>query len=207
VAGITRRAVGSASVMHLAEANRLLREQHAVTGAMLSVDPGLTDEVEAALADMVNLASVVSRRSEKAYLEENLGYMYYSIGILLVFSSILGFAIVYNASLMSFAERRRELASLRVLGFSVGEVSEFLLKENLPLLALGVLAGLPAGRLLAEGYAAAVSSDLFSFEVVLYGRTYLLAALGGVLFVAVAWRLAARAVRKLEFVDVLKARD
>ncbi len=207
VAGITRRAVGSASVIHLAEANRLLREQHAVTGAMLSVDPGLADNVEAALADMVNLASVVSRRSEKAYLEENLGYMYYSIGILLVFSSILGFAIIYNASIMSFAERRRELASLRVLGFSVGEVSEFLLKENLPLLALGVLAGLPAGRLLAEGYAAAVSSDLFSFEVVLYGRTYLLAAMGGVFFVAVAWRLAVRAVRKLEFVDVLKARD
>lgn len=207
VAGITRRAVGSASVMHLAEANRLLREQHAVSGAMLSVDPGRAESVEAALDDMVNLASVVSRRNEKAYLEENLQYMYYSIGILLFFSTILGFAIVYNASVMSFAERRRELASLRVLGFSVGEVSGFLLKENLPLLALGVIAGLPLGRLLAEGYSAAVSSDLFSFEVVLYRRTYIFAALGGCLFAALAWRLAVRAVRKLEFVEVLKAKD
>ncbi len=43
--------------------------------------------------------------------------------------------------------------------------------------------------------------------MVLYKRTYLLAALGGVLFVTVAWRLAVRAVRKLEFVEVLKARD
>ncbi len=71
----------------------------------------------------------------------------------------------------------------------------------------GIVAGLPFGRLLAEGYAKAVSTDLFSFEAIVYPLTYLLAALGGVLFVAVGLRTERQGNRKLEFVDVLKARD
>ncbi len=207
VAGFSRQAVGSASCLSLAGANALMREQRLVSGATLKADRNLAPEIERQMADMINITSVLSRQKEIEYLEKNLQYLFVSVGILVAFSAVLGFAIVYNASALSFAERRRELSSLRVMGFSVGEVSAFLLEENILILMAGIVAGLPFGRLLAEGYAKAVSTDLFSFEAIVYPLTYLLAALGGVLFVAVGYGLSVRGIRKLEFVEVLKARD
>ncbi|RYD03532.1 hypothetical protein N752_19180 [Desulforamulus aquiferis] len=123
------------------------------------------------------------------------------------FAIILGFAIVYNSSIISFSERKRELASLRVLGFTNREVSGLLFKENLLQSLLGVILGLPFGLLLAKGYIQAVSTDLFTFPVVIYPSTYLLSALGGLFFILVAHRMASRGVSKLDLVEVLKNRD
>lgn len=207
VVGISRKAFGSASSISLAAANRLLNEQGTASGMVLKADPDSFEALEARLVDMINVSSVTSRQKEIAYLDKNLKYLYYSVGVMVIFSVILGFAIVFNASSLSFSERRRELASLRVLGFSVGEVSSLLWKENLLLLAAGTILGLPFGKMLAEAYSVGVSTDLFTFEAVIYPLTYALAALGGGLFILISWRLAVRGVRRLEPVETLKAND
>ena len=207
VAGISRKAFGSASSTSLTVANRLLNEQGIASGMVLKTDQDSSQVIETRLGDMINVSSVTSRQKESAYLDKNLNYLYYSVGVMVIFSVILGFAIVFNASSVSFSERRRELASLRVLGFSVGEVSSFLWKENLLLLAAGTILGLPFGKMLAEAYSVGVSTDLFTFEPVIYPLTYALAALGGGLFILVSWRLAVKGVRKLEPVETLKAND
>lgn len=143
---------------------------------------------------------------------EQLGFMYYFIFVMVAFALVLGFAIVYNASVISFAERKRELASLRVIGFTFQEVSGLLLKENLLQTLLGVALGLPFGRYLAGAYINAMmtSSDVYStysFKIVIYPLTYALSALGGILFIMAAYRLAVRGVKTLDLVEVLKTRD
>ncbi len=60
---------------------------------------------------------------------------------------------------------------------------------------------------MAEGYAIGVSTDLFTFEAVVYPLTYAIAALGGVSFILVSWMLAARSVGRLKPVETLKAND
>lgn len=207
VVGISRKAFGGASSTSLAVANRLLNEQGTASGMVLRVDGLSSGKFEDRLRDMINVLSVTDRLKEMAYLDKNLKYLYYSVGVMVIFSVILGFAIVFNASSLSFSERRRELASLRVLGFSIGEVASFLWKENLLLLAAGTILGLPFGKMLSEAYAAGVSTDLFTFEAVIYPLTYALAALGGGLFILVSWRLAVGGVRNLEPVETLKAKD
>jgi len=114
---------------------------------------------------------------------------------------------VYNSAVISFSERQRELASLRVLGFSVKEVSGILLKENLLQSVLGVALGLPFGYLMAKGYMNAVSTDMFTLPVTIYPSTYIYAALGGLLFIMVAHLLGVRGVRQLNLVEVLKNKD
>jgi putative ABC transport system permease protein len=116
---------------------------------------------------------------------------------------------VYNTAVVSFSERRRELASLRVVGFTSGEVSGLLLKETVLQSAVGVVLGLPFGYLLARGIIAAQaqSTDLYTLPVVISLQTYLFAALGGILFILVAHRFAARGVARLDLVEVLKNRD
>lgn len=207
VVGISKKAFGSASGASLATANRLLDEQGTASGMALMTDPDYSEAIEARLADMINVSSVTNKEKEVAYLDKNLAYLHYSVGVMVVFSVILGFAMVFNASSLSFSERRRELASLRVLGFFVGEVSSLLWKENLLLLAAGSIMGLPFGKVLAEAFSAGMSTDLFTLEAVIYPLTYALAALGGGLFILVSWRLAVRGVRRLEPVETLKAKD
>jgi putative ABC transport system permease protein len=207
VAGLSRKSVGGASYLDIGALNAILRESGLVTGAAIRAEPGEASTVEKETVDMVNVSSVLSREREERYLNENLAYLYVSIGILVAFSILLGLAIVFNASALSFSERRRELASLRVIGFSREEVALFLLKENLLLLLAGTLVGLPFGRLLSEGYARAVSTDLFTFVAVVFPRTYLLASLGGAIFAALAFSLGLRGLDRLDFAETIKARD
>ena len=86
----------------------------------------------------------------QSFRETMSGNMNLSILINLIFASVIAFGVVYNAARVSLSERSRELASLRVLGFTRGEISLILLGE----LALLTLAALPVGALLGYGLAA-----------------------------------------------------
>ena len=207
VAGLSRKSVGGVSYLDLETLNSILQEKGLVTAAAIKTGWGQGRETERAMARMINVSSVNSRQKEREYLERNLAYMNLSVAILVVFSSLLGLAIIFNASALAFSERRRDLACLRAMGFAREEVTMFLLKENLLLLAAGTLFGLPFGRLLSEAYARAVSTDLFSFVAVVFPRTYLLAAAGGVAFATLAFFLGLRKLEKLDFAEIIKARD
>lgn len=207
IAGVTRQLIGGGSFIALSQANRILQESGLVSGAMLKVDPGLDGQMEEELNKMTGISSILSREKELKNFNQNMGSMIYSITIMITFALVLGFAIIFNSSAISFAERKRELASLRVMGFTASEVSGLLLKENLLQSLLGIALGLPFGRFIADQYIKAVSTDLFTLPVVVYPVTYALSALGGVFFIVVAQRFAAIWVRRLDLVDVLKNRD
>ncbi|MFZ5644723.1 MAG: ABC transporter permease [Bacillota bacterium] len=207
VVEINRQLVGGGSYFSLEQANLVMQERRLVSGVMLKVDPGRSGALEEKLNDMNNVSSILSRQKELDNFNKNLEAMVYSIAIMVTFAVVMGFAIVYNSSVISFAERKRELASLRVLGFTSREVSGLMLKENLLQSLLGVAIGLPFGRVISQAYINAVSTDLFTMPVVIYPMTYFWSALGGVFFIMVAHLLAVRGVKKLDLVDVLKNRD
>jgi putative ABC transport system permease protein len=212
IMGINQQFIGGMSYLTLEQANQIMQENRLISGAMLKVDAGQAPQVEDKLNDMTGVSSMLSHKKEMESFTAQMDYMYYFIFVMVAFAIVLGFAIVYNASVISFAERKRELASLRVMGFTVQEVSGLLLKENLLQTLLGVTLGLPFGRLLADYYIQAMmtSSDLYStytFKVVIYPLTYVLSALGGIFFIMAAYRLAVRGVKTLDLVEVLKTRD
>jgi len=207
VAGVNRQLVGSSSYVNLSQVNGLLQEGQLVSGAMLKVDQGKADQVERGLNEMTGIASVSSREKELGGFTKNMGSMIYAVTIMIMFSVILGFAIVYNSSLIGFAERKRELASLRVIGYTNREVSGLLLREILLQAACGVIFGLPFGRWMAESYVNAVSTELFTMPVVVYPQTYLLSAIGGIAFMMAGLLFVVKGVKKLDLVEVLKNRD
>ncbi len=156
---------------------------------------------------MTNVADIESRQQQRDAYSSELNYIYSIVFIMSMFAFVLGFTIIYNASVISFSERRRELASLRVIGFTPQEIAALLLRENLLQTLLGIAIGLPFGRYLSDSYAAKASTDLFTLQVVIYPSTYIIAALGGMLFIYIAHRLAVRNVQSLDLVEVLKTRD
>ena len=212
VVGINQQFIGGMSYLTLEEANRIMQESHLISGALLKIDMGQALQVEENLNDMTGISSILSHRAEMESFTSEMEYAYSFIAIMVAFALLLGFAIVYNASVISFAERKRELASLRVMGFTVQEVSGLLLRENLLQTLLGVALGLPFGRFLAEYYMQAMmtTSDLYStytFKIVIYPLTYVLSALGGIVFIMAAYKLAVRGIKTLDLVEVLKTRD
>ncbi len=207
VAGVNRQFVGGGSYISLNLANQVMQESGVMSGAMLKVDPGQAGRVEQELSDMTGVSSISSKRKELDNLKNSMDSMIYSVAMMVVFAVLLGFAIVYNASVISFAERRRELATLRVAGFTNKEVSSLLFKENLLQSLLGVALGLPFGRFLTEWFIQGVSTDLYTLPIVIYPQTYLFAALGGIVFIMAAHFLAARGISRLELVEVLKNSD
>ena len=127
--------------------------------------------------------------------------------ILTVFASLIAVGVVYNHARIALAERAWELASLRVLGFTRGEVSSFLLGELALEIALAIPLGLAGGYWLAAAIVQLIKTDEFFFPLVILPATYAYATVT----VAVAGVASALIVRRridtLDLVGVLKTRE
>jgi putative ABC transport system permease protein len=124
-----------------------------------------------------------------------------------MFSGLIAYGVVYNASRIILSERGRDLASLRVLGFRRREVSAILLGE----LAVIVVAAVPVGLVIGQGLAAlivwATSSELYRFPLLITGRTRLFAILVVLISAAISGLIVRRRVDHLNLVAVLKVRE
>jgi putative ABC transport system permease protein len=133
--------------------------------------------------------------------------MIYMVGVMIIFSVILGFVIVYNSAIMGFNERKRELASLLTLGFTRQEVAGIMWKETIPQALPALVLGLPAGKVLAELYFSSMQFDMWYMPVVIYPLSYALAALGGLVFVLLGQWAASRGIKKLDIIELSKNID
>lgn len=178
VIGIAQSLLGSPVYMELGALNRALREPNRVSGAYLRVDSIHSQSVYRTLKDMPTVAGVSlkadARNAFQKLMDTGAGAMRY---IMAAIAAIITFGVVYNAARIAYAERARDLASLRVIGFSKGEVAFVLLGE----LAIVTLVALPVGALLGYylsfGIAAGFSSDLYQIPAVFTPRSYGAAAL------------------------------
>ena len=208
VFGITESLLGSPAYMQIDALNRALREPDRVSGAALRIDSARSDEIYRKLKDMPTVAGVSLKDDARVSLQELMdsgaGTMRY---VMAGIAFIITFGIVYNSARIAQAERERDLASLRVLGFTKGEAAFVLLGE----LAVVMFVALPVGALLGYGLsfaiAAGFNSDLYQIPAT-FGRsdfgTAVLAVLGA--SIASGW-LVKRDVDRLELVSALKTKE
>ncbi|MDO8249816.1 MAG: ABC transporter permease, partial [Rhodoferax sp.] len=128
-------------------------------------------------------------------------------GILTTFATIIAIGVVYNNARIALAERAWELASLRVLGFTRGEVSAFLLGELAIEIALAIPLGMVLGYLLASAIVSLIKTDEFYFPFVIQPATYAYAALCVFAAGGVSALIVRRRVDTLDLVAVLKTRE
>jgi len=121
--------------------------------------------------------------------------------------AFVAFGVVYNSARIALSERGRELASLRVLGFTRGEVGYILLGEIGLLTLLALPLGFAFGRALCAYLAASFASDLYRVPLVLQPDTYSLAASVVLVSFAASAVLIWRRIGRLDLVEVLKTRE
>jgi putative ABC transport system permease protein len=208
VAGLSRDFAGTAAFMDINELNRLLGEGDRITGAYLSVAGGQWTAFLDKLKKTPRAASVVIKEGIRASFRKTTAE---SIGLIqkiyMSFAVVVAFGIVYNSARISLSERQRELATLRVVGFTRGEVATVLVSE----LVILTLVSLPLGLLVGSGFAIAilksVNTEFVRVPTILNTSNYALAVLVVSLSAAISALFASRRLNQLDLVGVLKARD
>jgi len=194
--------------MNIAALSRILGERFAVNSFRLAVESGGEAALNRYLKDVPGVASVEIKADAQRAIEDSMAQ---SMAIMTVtmsfFGGVIAFAIIYNATAVSVTQRTRELASLRVLGFTLGEVRRIVLGENLLLSLVGGLIGLPMGAFVYRASLDALDTDLFRFPPILSDRSYIWAGLSLVAFVIIANLASRRRIARLDMVEVLKSRE
>jgi putative ABC transport system permease protein len=127
--------------------------------------------------------------------------------VLIGFASIIAVAVVYNAARIALSERGRDLASLRVLGFTRGEVSLMLLGEQALLTVIAIPLGFLIGHQICAALARQYQWELFRLPLVISGRTYAFALLVVSAAAVCSSILVRRRLDRLDLVEVLKTRE
>jgi putative ABC transport system permease protein len=208
VAGTVDDLIGMSAYMELGALNRLMREGGTISGLHLQVD----EQALPALYDTLKRTPAVRSVIVPGALLENFNQTIArtigtSTAILIFFACIIAFGVVYNGARIALSERGRELASLRVLGFTEREVGVMLLGEQ----ALLVLLAVPLGWLLGYGLSWlitwAIDTELMRLPLVISLRT--LARASAIVAVAalLSGLLVARRLKRLDLIEVLKTRE
>jgi putative ABC transport system permease protein len=208
VAALVSEYLGVQAYMDHDAMNRLLGDGDVMSGAYLLVDRDARESVYRALERRPRVAGIGVREVTIANFYDTLAesiLVFTFMAVLL--GGVINFGVVYNSARVALSERGRELASLRVLGFTRGEVAYILLGE----LALLVLASLPLGAVLGYAlcgvFAHAADSDLFRIPVHISTRTFAFAGITMVASTLLSALLVRQRIEKLDLIEVLKTRE
>ncbi len=208
VVGLAKQYIGVFAYMQRAALNRLMREGNAVSGANLTVDPRHQSEVYARLKEIPRIATTTIRKqSVTSFQEIQAETVLFFTFVATLLGATIAFGVVYNTARVALAERSRELASLRVLGFTRWEISYILLGELGFITLVAIPLGFLAGYLLCAYLASQMQTELYRVPLVLSPSTYAFAAavvLGSACVSAFAVR---RRLDHLDLVAVLKTKE
>lgn len=201
-------AMGLSAYMDLEALHDLMRESDVLSGAFLDVDAAAMPALERRLKEIPAIAGVtLTAAARRNFLDTMAQNLTMTVTINVIFAGIIAFGVVYNGARISLAERSRELASLRVLGFTRAEISMILLGE----LAVVTLTALPLGVALGYGLCAwvthAFSSEVFRIPLVYSPRMAAWASLTTIAASAASALVVRRRLDRLDLVAVLKVRE
>ena len=204
VKGIIRQTLGMNAYMDIRNMGGTLLEKNVINGVYAdSKDP----EVNRELIKAANVVTITSTQKMRATYDQYMTMMNLSIGTMVFFSGLLGFCIVYNATVVSLGEREMEFSSLRVLGFSKLEIFFMIVRENNIIMILGILLGIPAGKFMAEYSSSAFTTDLYTLHINPTLNAMIMAAVYTAGFVLLAQAATYRKIKKLDFLQALKNRE
>jgi putative ABC transport system permease protein len=199
----TRGVYVDADLLH-----RLLGEDVRASVAYVAVAAGDLDAFMAAVRALPKVGSIWAKTSAlESFRRQTDQNLLFFAAILTAFAATISVGVVYNSARIALAERSWELATLRVLGLSKGEVAFLMLGE----LALEILIAIPLGFLMGWGLAVMLvelaGSDAMHIPVVIWPRTYAYAGLTMLAAGALSAWLVRRRIDRLDMVAVLKTRE
>jgi putative ABC transport system permease protein len=204
--GLSEDFAGLIAHMDRRALNRLLQEGDILTGASFRVDKALWKVFLAALKEQPRVSWVVVKEALRQNFRKTTAA---SINLLqsiyLTFAIVVVLGVVYNNARISLAERGRELATLRVVGFSQREIGGVLVTELVILAILAVPLGLAFGTFLASGILRAVNTETVRLPTVFTMHNYAFAVATVLVASTLSALVVLRTLKHLDLISALKA--
>jgi putative ABC transport system permease protein len=208
VVALMQEFLGTFAYMNLRALNRLLHEGDALNEAYLSADARSIDALYAQLKKTPRISGItiknISIRSFRETIMENMLQMQF---FNVVFACIIAFGVVYNTARIALSERGRELASLRVLGLTRGEISFILLGELAVLTLLSLPLGIGLGWGLVRIVCMFLDTEMYRIPFIIAPATYGFSVLVVVVAAILSGLVVRRRLDHLDLIAVLKTRE
>lgn len=173
VTAIYEEFIGIGAFMDIERINSLLNEGPVVTGAALMIDPNWSGPLYQNIKEIPSIIGMAMmtkmREIFEDLMDENMMRM---MAIYIIFAGFIAFGVIYNTARIAFSERSRELAVLRVLGLTRGEVAYILFGELAIVVFLAIPIGLLIGYGLVAGMVASLDTELFRMPLYIKSDTY-----------------------------------
>ena len=208
VAGLVDELLGVQAYIDIHALNRLMREGKTISGAYLSVDDHFASQLYSELKQIPAITGISTREAGLKSFEEisaeNLKIM---TSVLVVFACIITVSVVYNSARIALSERGRELASLRIMGFTKAEVAFILLGEQAILILLAIPVGYAIGYGLSALMAFGFNSELYRLPLIITRATYAFTLVIVVIAAFGSGLIIRRQINHLDLIAVLKTRE
>lgn len=191
----TNRMVGEYGVMNEVQ---ILADHDPETRKALFAELKRLPSIEA-----VNCREDMIRNIEDTLIKSMIGF----IGALIIFAGTIFFGSILNSALVGLAERQREVATLRVLGYGPWQIGNLFLRESMIVTVLGAFVGMPIGYYLTVLMAISYDSELFRFPVISTAATWAATALLAIVFCIMAQLFVQRSILKMKWLDALQAKE
>lgn len=186
----------------------LVKDLGAVSAVLVEVDPAQRPALEARLRDSPRVLDVSDLEADVARMRDmNAAAMDVWTLVSIVLATAVIFGVVYNNARIAVAMRSRDLASLRVLGFSRREISTVLIGGLAVEVAFAIPVGLLLGRLWASAFMRSIDQETFRWAAAVAPRTYLFSALVALLAATASALWVRRSLDRLDLIGVLKTRE
>lgn len=137
--------------------------------------------------------------------EDMISSLNYVVLVMVVCAAALAFVVLYNLTNINIAERKREISTLKVLGFKNSETSAYIYRENILLTIVGIAVGLLLGIMLLRFVIVTVEIDMVMFGRKMYAGTFIIAAVLTALFAAIVNIVMHLRIKKIDMVESLKS--
>ena len=208
VAALFETYIGTPAYMSADAVHRMMRERPVANLVHLQVDPRERSALYRELKSTPVVTAVMLRMAAVKIFEETMAEtLWISISFFIAFACIMAFGVVYNSARIALSERSRELATLRVIGFSKLEISYILLGEVALITFVALPLGCVVGRLLASVIVRDLETELFRVPLVIETATYGISVAIGLAATIASATVVRRRLDKLDLIAVLKTRE
>jgi putative ABC transport system permease protein len=208
IKGRVAQYVGQSAYGSMDQVNRFFDEGRIANVVLLKLtDRRHETAVVGKLTKLTTVSSIQSKAESVHSLQQVLGSTNSMVTLFILAAGLLAFAVIYNITNINIHERRRELATLKVLGFTEKEMKQLIFNENFIVTFMGALAGLPVGGLFLEALMQSAATDNMTLPAVLYPRSYLWTYCLMFGFTIVANLVLTRKIQTIDMVEALKSSE
>jgi len=204
VIGFVKEPMGSFGYLTFDKGQELAGGQDIVNGMYLQVPSTAEKDIREKAYQLETVSSVELTSENRADMDKMMQAGLAMLGVMLLFGAVLAAAIVFTTITVNIMERRREIATMRTLGESKRRINIMVTIENLILGIAGLIPGVIMGYLLTVYFFSLFQGDMFTMDVVIYTRSYVLAAIAVILIMLISQIPSIRSLGKIDLASATK---